>query len=151
VADPQPRRRPGCPLSRSQPLWARQLGVGCGGEDEPLLVRGHVRTAYRGTLFKIGPPYFVAVYRGDPGDAAEDPVADGETDENGDFTLNANVDDADAQDLFLYVENHGYEAACESVDLPALRHSDGAWVDAETGARVTVRVTVRATSVGKSC
>jgi hypothetical protein len=25
VADPQPRRRPGWPLSRSQPVWARQL------------------------------------------------------------------------------------------------------------------------------
>ncbi len=25
VADPHPQRRPGCPLSRSQPLWARQL------------------------------------------------------------------------------------------------------------------------------
>lgn len=121
---------------------AAALAAGC-GTDKPILVSGHVEAALEGALERHDPPYFVAVYRGDPGDEAVDPVAEGDTDERGNFALHAKPDAADAQDLFLFAHSGGIENACVTVDLPALRRDDGAWVAVETGTRVMLSVTIR--------
>jgi hypothetical protein len=87
-------------------------------------------------LFEVTPPYFVAIYRGDPRvpGAGTDPVAQGDTDADGRFILRADVSDDEMRDLYLYGGAYGYEPACGYVELPPLRRDDERWVDARTGA-----------------
>jgi hypothetical protein len=113
--------------------------------DEPVLVQGEARADIRGGLFEVTPPYFVAVYRGDPNapGAGTDPVTEGDTDADGGFVLRADLSEDETRDLFLYVTAYGYEPACGYVELPPLRRDEDRWVDARTGARLDVELTLR--------
>jgi hypothetical protein len=114
-------------------------------DGEPVLVRGETRADVRGAFFEVAPPYFVAVYRGDASATAAgiDPVAEGDTDENGRFTLRADLSEDDTKGLYVYVTAYGYESACGYVELPPLRRGEEGWVDARTGGPLNVDLTLR--------
>jgi hypothetical protein len=90
-------------------------------DANPVLVRGEARADVRGGVFDVTPPYFVAVYRGDPSgpEAGTDPVAEGDTDEDGRFVLRADLSDDETRDLYVYVSAYGYEPACAYAELPS--------------------------------
>ncbi len=114
-------------------------------DANPALLEGEARADVRDGVFEVTPPYFVAVYRGDPNgpEAGTDPVAEVSTEGDGRFVLRTDMSRDEMRNVYLYVSACGYEPACAYVELPPPRRGEEAWVDTRTGARLNVELKLR--------
>jgi hypothetical protein len=133
---------------------AAVVAAGCDGADQqpPTVVSG--RTLVEGTpesayiaLYESAQPLDAFVQQQAFGEYTGE-TADGESDDNGRFTLGADVDEESAAHLILYAKCRGIGCSapggCVYRALPPLRRRDGRWVVRSSGRplRVTLRIGV---------
>jgi hypothetical protein len=83
--------------------------------------RAHASPLAGGTFVPEGPPYSVAVNRGEPGTSSlTDPIVTQNTEPNGAFVLRGYLSEADADSIFVYITSYGFE---QSAPMSILRLS----------------------------